>query len=91
MSLFRKIPVVVEAVQWFKHGDDPGVKTYEAQHVSEEDVCLYCGDKLKAHGWISTLEGGHIVCSGDWIITGTAGERYPCKDKIFKQIYEPVY
>lgn len=27
---------------------------------------------------------------GDWIITGVAGEKYPCKDEIFKATYEPV-
>jgi len=42
------------------------------------------------HGWIDTLEGGHIVCPGDWIITGIEGERYPCKPGIFEQTYEPV-
>lgn len=42
------------------------------------------------HGWIETLEGGHNVCPGDWIITGVQGERYPCKDEIFRQTYEPA-
>ena len=41
-------------------------------------------------GWIDTLEGGHIVTPGDWIITGTKGEKYPCKPDIFAEIYEPV-
>ena len=39
------------------------------------------------HGWIDTLEGGHIVCPGDWIITGVKGENYPIKDSIFKETY----
>lgn len=42
------------------------------------------------HGWIDTLEGGHIVCPGDWIIKGIKGEYYPCKPDIFRQTYEPV-
>lgn len=42
------------------------------------------------HGWIDTLEGGHIVCPGDWIITGVKGENYPCKPDIFEMTYEPV-
>jgi hypothetical protein len=42
------------------------------------------------HGWIDTLEGGHIVCPGDWIITGVKGERYPCKPDVFAMTYEPA-
>ena len=41
-------------------------------------------------GWIKTLEGGHIVSEGDWIITGIKGETYPCKDDIFKKTYEII-
>lgn len=35
-----------------------------------------CGRLWHDHGWIDTLEGGHAVCPGDWIITGVQGERY---------------
>ena len=49
-----------------------------------------CGYTWHEHGWIDTLEGGHTVCPGDWIITGVQGERYPCKPDIFEQTYEPV-
>lgn len=41
-------------------------------------------------GWIDTLEGGHIVTPGDWVITGVQGEHYPCKPDIFEQTYELV-
>ena len=39
---------------------------------------------------ISTLEGDMTAEPGDWIITGVAGEVYPCKDDIFRKTYEPV-
>lgn len=39
---------------------------------------------------IETLEGRMRANIGDWIITGVAGEHYPCKDKIFRATYEPV-
>ena len=42
------------------------------------------------HGFIYTLEGGHIVTPGDWIVTGIAGEQWPMKPKIFAQTYEKV-
>ena len=41
-------------------------------------------------GWIDTLEGGHIVTPGDFIITGIKGEHYPCKPDIFALTYEAV-
>jgi len=72
---YRKKPVVVEAVQWFKHGDHPEVLR-TAYSPSE--------------GWIDTLEGGHTVTPGDYIITGVKGEHYPCKPDIFAMTYEPV-
>ena len=55
---------------------------------SKGDVCIGCGHLMRYHGWIETLEGGHIVCPGDFIITGVAGERYPCKPDIFAGTYE---
>ena len=45
---------------------------------------------MHTHGWIDTLEGGHIVCPSDWIIEGVKGEFYPCKPDIFEQTYELV-
>ncbi|HEX8894456.1 MAG TPA: hypothetical protein VF783_14090 [Terriglobales bacterium] len=68
-----------EVVRYFRH---PG--------VSGEKLCAHCGNEMHVHGWIDTLEGGHIVCPGDWIITGVAGEHYPCKADIFAATYEPA-
>jgi hypothetical protein len=39
---------------------------------------------------IETLEGTMHADTGDWIITGVKGERYPCKPDIFAATYEPV-
>lgn len=49
-----------------------------------------CGRTWHDHGWIDTLEGGHTVCPGDWIITGVQGENYPCKPDIFDATYDPI-
>lgn len=78
MSKYRKKPIAIEATQWhgFKRGPgDLGV----IRHTF--DSCL---------GWIGTLEGGHEVTPGDWIITGVKGEKYPCKPEIFDLTYEKV-
>ena len=66
-------------VRYFRHPEISGTRT-----------CEKCGDIMHNHGWIDTLEGGHIVCPGDWIITGVKGENYPIKDSIFRETYVPV-
>jgi hypothetical protein len=58
-------------VRYFRH---PG--------VGGETLCKSCNNTMHVHGWVDTLEGGHIVCPGDWIITGIKNERYPCKPDI---------
>lgn len=49
--------------------------------------CKQCGTIMSDHGWVFTLEGGFIVCPGDYIITGIQGENYPCKPDIFLDTY----
>ena len=71
---YRKKPLVVEAVQWFKLGDHPAV---------------FIGRDFGVPT-VATLEGLHIVTPGDYIITGVKGEHYPCKPDIFAMTYEPV-
>ena len=39
---------------------------------------------------IKTPEGVMVGNPGDWLITGVAGERYPCRDDIFRATYEEV-
>lgn len=64
------------------------VRYYRMPGVDSKQPCKHCGQIMHNHGWIDTLEGGHIVCPGDWIITGVAGEHYPCKPVIFEATYE---
>jgi hypothetical protein len=66
------------------------VRYYRLPDDSGKRICEKCGRHMHVHGWIDTLEGGHIVCPGDWIITGVMGERYPCKPDIFEATYAPV-
>jgi len=68
-----------QVVRYYRRPDDPGGRT-----------CEKCRKIMHIHGWIDTLEGGHIVCPGDWIITGVQGENYPCKPDIFEATYEKV-
>lgn len=65
------------------------VRFFRRPDVSGESACRNnCGHTMHDHGWIDTKEGGHIVCPGDYIITGVQGERYPCKPDIFAETYE---
>jgi len=87
---YRKKPVVIEAFQWLKHGDHPKViKKYKDDDVRGTALCK-CNWRMYDHGIINTLEGVHIVCPGDWIITGVKGEQYPCKPDIFDMTYDKV-
>ena len=108
MSRYRKLPVEIDATQWFKNGDHPNdayaphyprvegehegllVRYFRRPDVPDESICSECGCTFHVHGWIDTKEDGHRVCPGDWIITGVAGEHYPCKPDIFTKTYERV-
>jgi len=85
MAQYRKRPLVIEATQWFRNGDHPEARRPE---VGSDRLCEQCGKPMHEHGWIDTLEGVHVVCPGDWIITGVQGEVYPCKPDIFAATYE---
>ena len=83
-----KKPIEIEFHQWFKMGDHPKVRPYDA--ISKDQECRKCGYELRFHGWLDTLEGGHIVCPADMIITGVEGEHYPCKPGIFAKTYDVI-
>lgn len=80
MAKFRKKPVAIDAEQF-----DPNATNWP------EGVVV---DTRSPTGYsIGTLENtaqGHEVTPGDWIITGVKGEKYPCKDDVFRQTYERV-
>ena len=97
---YRKKPVVIEACLWYENGDHPEdgpaekeglvVRYFRDPYISGTNMCGQCSNSFHDHGWIDTLEGGHKVCPGDYIITGVEGEKYPCKPGIFKKTYEMV-
>lgn len=79
MGKFQKRPVVIEAEQWFPGRRIDGVEERPGNGKNSEPV-----------GIVKTLEGDMIARPGDWIITGVEGEKYPCKNEIFKKTYEPA-
>ncbi len=87
---FRKRPVEVDAVQWFKHGDHPAVDRWAVKSTILSEEPFVVGEPREWVNYVLTLEGEMRVSPGDWIITGVKGEHYPCKPDIFAATYEPV-
>lgn len=77
MPRFKKRPVVIEAERFIP---ELGLRP-EGVYADPASPTGYA---------IGTLEGHHEVTPGDWIITGVAGEKYPCKDTIFHATYDPA-
>lgn len=84
---YRKKPVVIQAFQLPKTGDDDvgpflewadsvGFADYESDH--DEGIAIH------------TLEGVMRADPGDYVIRGVKGEFYPCKPDIFEATYESV-
>jgi hypothetical protein len=91
---FRKIPVVIEAMQVPRMLGSAGQP--ELFDVAR-DVAAWCGGELdqvspshRPEIFIKTLEGIMCASPGDWIIRGIKGEFYPCKPDIFAATYEAV-
>lgn len=76
---YRKLPVVIEAIQWDGTNDEE-VESFvqKALVIAEPDL------------YIETLEGKMVATIGDYIIKGVKGEFYPCKPDIFAATYEQV-
>lgn len=82
-KLYRKAPVIVEALQFTKDNYAAAVAftggKIEVLRNSFGDILGHC---------ISTLEGDMAVVEGDYIIKGVKGEFYPCKPDIFERTYD---
>jgi hypothetical protein len=83
MPKYRKIPVVIEAVQW------DGTETAWAQICAFATSCVVQKDSSGGL-LIGTLEGAMRADLGDYVILGVKNEMYPCKPDIFKLTYEAV-
>ena len=100
MGLFRKRPVIIEAVRLdgvFLEGGN----RYSVLFDIEGSLPKWLRDALLDGGIspvldnppqvvIRTLEGEMLAGKGDWIIRGVKGELYPCKPEIFEKTYDPV-
>ena len=98
MGTYRKKPVEIQAEQWFTNVLVDGVEFITPETVrvlppgsDGGTTCGKCGCPYSDHGVVGTLEGLHLVCPGDFIITGVQGEKYPCKPDIFEETYDYIF
>lgn len=82
MAKYRKKPVVVEAVQYWREEN-----IHEVLDFANKGMFY---DLKTNEYYVKTLEGDMKVSKGDYIIKGVQGEFYPCKPDIFEQTYELV-
>ncbi len=87
MPMFRKKPVVIEAVQFLGN-----IRHLAAinKHFGAAFTFRSTSGEDFGNAVISTLEGEMVASPGDYIIRGVKGEFYPCKPDIFATTYEPV-
>jgi len=84
MTLYRKKPVVIEAVQW------TGDNIEKIESLIKKNTRNIEFDLIEKVIRIQTLEGLMTANLNDYIIKGVKGELYPCKPDIFEQTYEAV-
>jgi len=65
------------------------VKRFNAPGFPPEATCASCGQRVDAHGAVSTPSGAAVVCPGDWIVTGVDDVHYPVKNTVFTTLYQP--
>lgn len=85
VSLYRKLPIEIEAVQLRPGENETGVMEWL-------DLCEqgYSWNPNHMTLTIETLEGDMRAHMGDYIIRGVEGEFYPCAPSIFDATYEEV-
>ena len=88
MGFYRKVPVVIEAVQW------DGTNDYQVEQFLGSDHGGYEWADGQVFMLVGTLEdestSWHYSSPGDYIIRGVNGEHYACKPDIFQKTYEEV-
>jgi len=88
MSLYRKLPVEIEAFKWTGDQDQTEDPLWIVNAIKRGDVYFVNHNSGLVFMKIKTLEGEMTAGQGDYIIKGIKGELYPCKPDIFENSYE---
>lgn len=84
---FRSKPCEIDALKITEENAD---KIMEFVGADRERVSLVkSAHRLFALG-VWTQHGQVLAGVGDWLIRGTRGEYYPCKNEVFIEKYEPI-
>jgi hypothetical protein len=83
MPMYRKKPVVVEAIRF----DLAPMTARAILKMNGWGTGLLFDERGLT---IETLEGDMLANPGDYVIKGVKGELYPCKPDIFEATYEAV-
>lgn len=89
-DLYRKKPVVIEALHW--DGRASAATVVIDWMLANGGTARYRDDRSPGglNLSIDTIEGTMAASPGDWIIKGVKGEFYPCRADIFEATYERV-
>jgi hypothetical protein len=82
-STYTSRPISITAIQW-------GGSIESGRHIMDwaDGAEIRWTNETPQRLEITTLEGRMKANPGDWIIKGTEGEFYPCKDSVFQRKYQ---
>lgn len=83
MKFIKKVSGYVNAVQITK-------ATFTEPHPNPEHVVGVLYDPVLEQATMTTNHGVAVAQVGDWIITNSTGESYPCQADIFESTYTAV-
>lgn len=92
MPLFRKKPVVIEAMQWIGGPHEP-LDVFCGRNWTRADAVDADGppdDPEHVVVWNALERQWLNVPVNHWIIRGVRGELYPCDPNVFTATYEPA-
>ena len=90
MPMFRKKPVVIEAVEIKRENYDALLELFYASENPDNWPIFMAWENDPVYVEVRTLEGTMRGNAGDWLIRGVRNEIYPCKPDIFAATYEPT-
>lgn len=97
-TTYESLPVKIQAVQWDGSAEHAGqILNWilegggSASYTCDANTARACsGSEANHHLAIRTIEGVMGAGAGWWIIQGTEGEFYPCKDSVFRRKYRQL-
>ena len=85
---YRAKPVEIEAIKYT--GDVEAVRRWLTEDERKRVSIEFTGAQEIVYLTIHTIEGPMECPPSWWVIRGTEGELYPCKDSVFQRKYEPA-